>query len=204
LTPETVRCQLSPGMAVGAGGALTGGVNRLPPVGLIDFSVGDSGAVDDGVVVVVVVVVDSGAFSSPPPHAAVNPTIATIAVPPTAAAMRRARRFDLMVSPLLSPSSEHIGLRRIASDPARPVIGIGDALRAVVHRPHSEVGSDDQNLNALVKRTHNHRPAVSQVLLTFQCRHGIRLTVSVGECLLVVSNKCSKLLMSRMVLEVQL
>jgi hypothetical protein len=49
-------------MAVGGGGALTGGVNRLPPVGLIDFSVGDSeGADDDGVVVVVVVDV-SGAF----------------------------------------------------------------------------------------------------------------------------------------------
>jgi hypothetical protein len=64
--------------------------------------------------VVVVVVVDvSGAFS-PPPHAAVSPTIATIAVPPTAAAMRRARRFDLMVSPLLSPSKRTHGLRRIA------------------------------------------------------------------------------------------
>jgi hypothetical protein len=97
MTPETVRCQcqLSPGMAVAGGGALTGGVNRLPPVGLIDFSVGDSGAVDDGVVVVVVVDV-SGAFSPPPPHAAVRPTIATTAVPPTAAAMRRARRCDLI------------------------------------------------------------------------------------------------------------
>ncbi len=65
MTPETVRCQcqLSPGTAVIGGGALTGGVNRLPPVGLIDFSVGDSGAVDDGVVVVVVVDV-SGAFSA--------------------------------------------------------------------------------------------------------------------------------------------
>jgi len=98
MTPEALRCQLSPGMAVAGGGALTGGVNRLPPVGLIDFSVGDSGAVDDGVVVVVVVDV-SGAFS-PPPHAAVRPTIATIAVPPTAAAMRRARRCDLI---FLSP-----------------------------------------------------------------------------------------------------
>jgi hypothetical protein len=77
-------------MAVGAGGALTGGVNRLPPVGLIDFSVGDT----DGEVVVGVV--DSGAFS-PPPQAAVRPIIATIAVPPTAAATRRTRRFDLMV-----------------------------------------------------------------------------------------------------------
>jgi hypothetical protein len=68
-------------MAVGAGGALTGGVNRLPPVGLIDFSVGvTEGADDDGAVVVVVDV--SGAFSELPPHAAVSPTIATMAAPP--------------------------------------------------------------------------------------------------------------------------
>jgi hypothetical protein len=101
LTPETARCQWSPGMAVGAAGALTGGVNRLPPVGLIDFSVGDTVADDDGVVVVVVVDV-SGAFA-PPPHAAVSPTIATIAVPPTAAAMRRARRFDLIFESFTIP-----------------------------------------------------------------------------------------------------
>jgi hypothetical protein len=83
LTPETARCQLSPGMAVGAAGALTGGVNRLPPVGLIDFSLGVTEGADDGAVVVVVVVVDvSGAFSELPPHAAVRPTIATMAAPP--------------------------------------------------------------------------------------------------------------------------
>jgi hypothetical protein len=104
MTPEAVRCQWSPGMAVGAGGALTPGVNRLPPVGLSDFSVGATvGADDDGAAVVVVVVVDvSGAFS-PPPHAAVSPTIATIAAPPTAAATRRTRRFDLMMHSLLVP-----------------------------------------------------------------------------------------------------
>jgi hypothetical protein len=67
-------------MAVGAGGALTGGVNRLPPVGLIDFSVGVTEGADDGAVVVVVDV--SGAFCEPPPHAAVRPTIATMAAPP--------------------------------------------------------------------------------------------------------------------------
>lgn len=49
----------------------------MPPVGLIDFSVG----VTEGAVVVVVVDV-SGAFSEPPPHAAVSPTIATMAAPP--------------------------------------------------------------------------------------------------------------------------
>ena len=46
-----------PGGTDGAAGAWTGGVNRLPPVGLMLFSVGDGGGVLDGVVVVVVVVV---------------------------------------------------------------------------------------------------------------------------------------------------
>jgi hypothetical protein len=87
--PGRSRRQCVPGMAVGAGGALTLGVNRLPPVGLIDFSVGVTEEE------VVAGVVDSGAFS-PPPHAAVRPIIATIAVPPTAAATRRTRRCDLM------------------------------------------------------------------------------------------------------------
>jgi hypothetical protein len=54
-------------MAVGAAGALTGGENRLPPVGLIDFSVGaGAGAGAEVALVVVVVVVGvvvSGAFS---------------------------------------------------------------------------------------------------------------------------------------------
>ena len=47
-----------PGGTVGAGGATTGGVKRLPPVGLMLFSVG-AGALlaGAGVVVVVVVVV---------------------------------------------------------------------------------------------------------------------------------------------------
>jgi hypothetical protein len=70
---------------------LTVGVNRLPPVGLIDFSVGVTDDVELGVVVDV-----SGALL-PPPHAAVRPTIATIAVPPANAAKRRARRLDLMM-----------------------------------------------------------------------------------------------------------
>jgi hypothetical protein len=83
-------------MAVGAAGAFTGGVNRFPPVGLIDFSVGATGGGGAGVagdVVVVVVVVDvSGAFSSSLAHEAVKPTIVTTAAPPTSAATRRAIR----------------------------------------------------------------------------------------------------------------
>jgi len=82
-------------MAVGAGGAITGGVNRLPPVGLIDFSVGATGGgagVAGVVVVLVVVVVVSGAFCYSLAHEAVKPTIVTIAAPPTSAATRRAIR----------------------------------------------------------------------------------------------------------------
>jgi len=79
---------------------LIDGVKRFPPVGLIDFSVGDAEGADVSVVGVVVV---SGAFSSSEPQAAVKPTMATIAVPPTAAAMRRARRFDFMICPLTIP-----------------------------------------------------------------------------------------------------
>jgi hypothetical protein len=84
-------------MAVGAGGAFTGGVNRLPPVGLIDFSVGagggGAGVAADVVVVVVVVVVDvCGAFCSSLAHEAVKPTIVTTAAPPITAATRRAIR----------------------------------------------------------------------------------------------------------------
>jgi hypothetical protein len=81
-------------MAVAGGGAFTGGVNRLPPVGLIDFSVGATGGADvAGDVVVVVVVVDvSGAFCSSFAHEAVSPTIVTTAAPPTSAATWRAIR----------------------------------------------------------------------------------------------------------------
>src|ERR1700738_272176 len=82
-------------MAVGAGGAFTGGVNRLPPVGLIDFSVGATvgGADVAGVEVVVVVVVDvAGGLFSSLAHEAVKPTIVTTAAPPTSAATRRAIR----------------------------------------------------------------------------------------------------------------
>jgi hypothetical protein len=156
------------------------------------------------VVVVVVVVVDvSGAFW-PPPHAAVSPTIATIAVPPTAAAMRRARRFDLMVSPLLSPSSEHSVFGESRAIPHGPWSASVMLLPAVVHRPHPEVGSGDRNLNSLVKWTHSQYLAVPRARHERPAPARIRLTVSVGECLLVVSNKRSKLRVSRMVWEVLL
>ena len=86
-----------PGVAVGAGLAVTDGVNRLPPFGLSDFSVGVTADVVV-VVIVVVVVVDDGAsgafFSSPQP--AVRPIIAMSAVPPAAAVTRWTRRCEPM------------------------------------------------------------------------------------------------------------
>src|SRR6478672_8944776 len=88
-------------MAVAGGGAFTGGVNRLPPVGLIDFSVGATGGgagVAADVVVVVVVVDVSGAFCSSLAHEAVKPTIEITAAPPTSATTRRAIR------PMICPS----------------------------------------------------------------------------------------------------
>src|SRR5215208_6968054 len=82
-----------PGGTVGAGGAYTGGVNRLPPVGLMLFSVGATGGAAGGEVVVgavVVVVVEvSGAFSSSLAQDADKPTIVTIAKPPATAEKRR-------------------------------------------------------------------------------------------------------------------
>ena len=84
---------------MGAGGALMPGVNRLPPVGLMPFSVGDGGgALDDGgVVVVVVVVVVEGVCSLLFPHPARSAPVAISAPPPTTATRRRVNSFELMV-----------------------------------------------------------------------------------------------------------
>jgi hypothetical protein len=81
-----------PGIAVGAGGAFTGGLKLLPPVGLMLFSVGDT----DGGVVVVVVVLD-GPPVSPPPQA-VNAPIEMKAATPIPAATRRVSRLVMMQS----------------------------------------------------------------------------------------------------------
>jgi hypothetical protein len=89
-------------MAVGAGGALTVGVNLLPPLGLIDFSVGSTEGAVVLVVVVVVVVDVSGVFFSSFPHAAVKPIMARMATPPTAAETRRVR-FEFMLRSLPLP-----------------------------------------------------------------------------------------------------
>jgi len=79
----------------------------LPPVGLIDFSVGAGGAGGAGgtggtvvvlVVVVVLGVVVSGAFS--PCAQAVSVPMAMIAPMPAVAARRRAKRPDFMMCPI--------------------------------------------------------------------------------------------------------
>jgi hypothetical protein len=97
---------LFPGMAVGAGGAWTFGVNRFPPVGLMLFSVGAGGGapgVGDCVVVVVVVggwVVD-GVLGPLPLQLAIdaaNP--ARTAAPATTRARRPASEFSIMASPI--------------------------------------------------------------------------------------------------------
>jgi hypothetical protein len=81
-------------MPVGAGGAFTGGLKLLPPVGLMLFSVGET----DGDVLVGVVVLD-GDGVSPPPQA-VSAPIETNAAMPRPAATRRVRRLFMMLSNL--------------------------------------------------------------------------------------------------------
>jgi hypothetical protein len=98
---------LFPGMAVGAAGARTGGVNRFPPVGLILFSVGTGGGgaigVGDSAVVVVVVVGDrvvDGAFEPLPLQLAID---AANAARTTAPATMRVRRTGSRVSMMKYP-----------------------------------------------------------------------------------------------------
>jgi hypothetical protein len=71
-----------PGGTLGAGFAVTPGVNRLPPVGFTPFSVGAGAAALDGDVVAVVVDVVDGACWPLLPHAVAKPAIATSAAPP--------------------------------------------------------------------------------------------------------------------------
>lgn len=74
----------------------------MPPVGLMDFCVGATVGADVVVALVVAVVVAGvvvcGAF--PPWPQAVSKPMEMIAVPPAAAAMRRANRPDLMMRPI--------------------------------------------------------------------------------------------------------
>lgn len=79
-----------PGATLGAPGAVTAGLNRLPPVGLMLFSVGVAdGDCDEVVVVVVVVDGDCPPLLLQP---AVSTPIARSAAPPAAAIRRRVDR----------------------------------------------------------------------------------------------------------------
>jgi hypothetical protein len=95
---------LFPGMAVGAIGACTVGVNLFPPVGLMLFSVGAVGGlpgVGDCVVMVVVVgdsVVDGELLPLQLAIDAANP--ARTATPPKTRARRTAFEFSIMTSPI--------------------------------------------------------------------------------------------------------
>jgi hypothetical protein len=79
---------------------LMSGVNRLPPVGLMTFSVGDGGAALEGVVVIVVVVGVEGACSPLLPHPARSAPIAISAPPPITATRREVNGFELICSEL--------------------------------------------------------------------------------------------------------
>jgi len=87
-----------PGAGVGGPGALTGGENRLPPVGLIDFSVG-AGAGVAAVSVTVFVTVDGSGAGASRVQAESTP-MAMIAPMPAVAARRRAKRPDFMMRPI--------------------------------------------------------------------------------------------------------
>jgi hypothetical protein len=82
---------------------MTGGVNRLPPFGLIAFSVGTAaggaGMAGGAAVTVTVFVTVSGAGASLPPQAVSTP-MARIAPMPAVATRRRAIRPDLMMRPI--------------------------------------------------------------------------------------------------------
>lgn len=106
---------------MGAGGARTGGVNRLPPVGLMPFSVGAGGNSLDVVVVVVVVVdVVEGACSPLLPHPAVSTPIATRAPPPTAAIKRRVNEFGSITSELALRQLSTSSVTKFQCNPQRP------------------------------------------------------------------------------------
>jgi hypothetical protein len=82
---------------VGAAGAITCGENKVPPVGLMLFSVGEAGGGEVVVAVVVDVVVGAGGAWLPPlPQAATIAPMAIRAAPPQTATRRRPLRFGLM------------------------------------------------------------------------------------------------------------
>jgi hypothetical protein len=92
-------------------------VNKLPPVGLMPFSVGEAGALLDGDVVVVGVGV-SGAWVPVPPHPAVTAAMPMSVAPPTTAIRRRLARYEFIG---VTPLELTIGTMRPEADEWRPL-----------------------------------------------------------------------------------
>ena len=112
-----------PGGTVGAGGATTPGVNRLPPVGLMVFSVGAgaAGALLLGgaevVAVVVGVVVLDGACFPLLPHPAVSVPSPINAAPAATATMRRPKREFIDSIPVCCAASYCGERQEVLSEP---------------------------------------------------------------------------------------
>ena len=81
---------------MGGGGAITVGVNMLPPVGLMLFSVGVGVGDGDGDVVVVGVVVPDGASLPPLPHAVASELRAINSAAPPTTTGRRIKRVAVI------------------------------------------------------------------------------------------------------------
>lgn len=87
---------------------MTPGVNRLPPVGLMTFSVGDADGALEGVVAVVVVVVDvEGACSPLWLQPALSAPSVMSAPPPATAIVRRINIFELMITTISQTTRVH-------------------------------------------------------------------------------------------------
>src|SRR6185437_4895770 len=136
---------------------MTGGVNRLPPVGSIAFSTGacggGAGMAGGAAVSVTVFVTVSGAGASLLPQAVSTP-MARIAPMPAVATRRRAIRPDLMMRPICI-----VNLNYIVQEIPRQCVDRGTryALSGVGHagdRRHSPTVRSCQ-APARIGRTHN-------------------------------------------------
>ena len=117
---------------MGAAGATTGGVKRLPPVGLMLFSVGAAGALlgsGGAVVVVVVVVVVDGSWVLLLSHPAVSTPNTPSTATPTEAIRRRRTLPTVIGCSYLSVRG--LGFASVAVQFVSTIRQNGDAHRAV-------------------------------------------------------------------------
>src|SRR6476620_8168003 len=137
---------------------MTGGVNRLPPVGSITFSVGTAaggaGMAGGAAVSVTVFVTVSGAGASLLPQAVSTP-MARIAPMPAVATRRRAIRPDLMMRPIcivsLNYIVQEIPRQRVDRRTRYTLSGVGHAC----DRRHSPTVRSCQEPGRM-GRKHNH------------------------------------------------